>query len=169
MLSLIIAAVTIAIVVYLLVKGYYPQAALFIGGLILLTCTWVFGLGTLLPAKTTTHFGGFDVFKVFSDGFASRIGGLGLMLMAIGGFSRYMEHVGASSALFRVFEKPLKHIHNPYLLLGAAFIVEQIMVIFVPSHAGLGLLLMCNAVPDPRAFGRQPALGAWRDRLLPVP
>lgn len=28
MLSLIIAAVTIAIVVYLLVKGYYPQAAL---------------------------------------------------------------------------------------------------------------------------------------------
>jgi len=58
MLSLIIAAVTIAIVVYLLVKGYYPQAALFIGGLILLTCTWVFGLGTLLPAKTTTHFGG---------------------------------------------------------------------------------------------------------------
>ena len=32
MLSLIIAAVTIAIVVYLLVKGYYPQAALFIGG-----------------------------------------------------------------------------------------------------------------------------------------
>ena len=34
MLSLIIAAVTIAIVVYLLVKGYYPQAALFIGGLI---------------------------------------------------------------------------------------------------------------------------------------
>lgn len=80
MLSLIIAAVTIAIVVYLLVKGYYPQAALFIGGLILLTCTWVFGLGTLLPAKTTTHFGGFDVFKVFSDGFASRIGGLGLIL-----------------------------------------------------------------------------------------
>lgn len=147
MLSLIIAAVTIAIVVYLLVKGYYPQAALFIGGLILLTCTWVFGLGTLLPAKTTTHFGGFDVFKVFSDGFASRIGGLGLMLMAIGGFSRYMEHVGASSALFRVFEKPLKHIHNPYLLLGAAFIVEQIMVIFVPSHAGLGLLLMCTLYP----------------------
>ena len=75
MLSLIIAAVTIAIVVYLLVKGYYPQAALFIGGLILLTCTWVFGLGTLLPAKTTTHFGGFDVFKVFSEGFATRIGG----------------------------------------------------------------------------------------------
>ena len=147
MLSLIIAAVTIAIVVYLLVKGYYPQAALFIGGLILLTCTWVFGLGTLLPAKTTTHFGGFDVFKVFSDGFASRIGGLGLMLMAIGGFSRYMEHVGASSAFFRVFEKPLKHIHNPYLLLGAAFIVEQIMVIFVPSHAGLGLLLMCTLYP----------------------
>lgn len=169
MLSLIIATVTIAIVVYLLVKGYYPQAALFIGGLILLTCTWVFGLGTLLPAKTTTHFGGFDVFKVFSDGFASRIGGLGLMLMAIGGFSRYMEHVGASSALLPCLRETAEHIHNPYLLLGAAFIVEQIMVIFVPSHARSWSPSDVHAVPDPRAFGRQPALGAWRDRLLPVP
>ncbi|MCG5030674.1 C4-dicarboxylate transporter DcuC [Mesosutterella sp. OilRF-GAM-744-9] len=147
MLSLVIAGITLVIVVYLLVKGYYPQAALFIGGLILLTCTWIFGLGDLLPAKQTTHFGGFDIFKVFSTRFATRIGGLGLMLMAIGGFSRYMEYVGASSALFKVFEKPLKKIKNPYLLLGAAFLVEQIMVIFVPSHAGLGLLLMCTLYP----------------------
>lgn len=147
MLSLVIAGITLVIVVYLLVKGYYPQAALFIGGLILLTCTWIFGLGDLLPAKQTTHFGGFDIFKVFSTRFATRIGGLGLMLMAIGGFSRYMEYVGASSALFKVFEKPLKKIKNPYLLLGAAFLVEQVMVIFVPSHAGLGLLLMCTLYP----------------------
>lgn len=51
MLSLIIAAVTIAIVVYLLVKGYYPQAALFIGGLILLTCTWVSAWARCFPLR----------------------------------------------------------------------------------------------------------------------
>ena len=147
MVSLIIAAVVIVAVVYLLLKGYYPQAALFIGGFVLLLCTWVFDLGTLLDAKKSTHFGGFDIFKVFSDGFAGRISGLGLQLMAIGGFSRYMEHVGASSALFKVFERPLKLIKSPYILLGASFLVSQVMAIFVPSHAGLALLLMVTLYP----------------------
>ena len=114
---------------------------------LLLTCTAIFGWGDLLNAKQTTNFIGFDIFKVFSTGFSSRIAGLGLTLMAIGGFSRYMEHVGASAALFSVFEKPLKLIKSPYVLLGASFLVSQIMVIFVPSHAGLALLLMVTLYP----------------------
>lgn len=147
MAAIIVGLIVIALVVTLLLKGYYPQAILFIGGLLLLACTAIFGWGDLLNAKQTTHFSGFDIFKVFSTGFSSRIAGLGLTLMAIGGFSRYMEHVGASSALFAVFERPLKAIKSPYLLLGACFIVSQIMVIFVPSHAGLALLLMVTMYP----------------------
>lgn len=147
MLTVIIALIVIALVVTLLIKGWYPQAVLFLGGMLLLTFTWCFDWGTLLDAKKTTNFGGFDIFKVFSTGFSSRIAGLGLTLMAIGGFSRYMEHVGASSALFAVFEKPLKLIKSPYILLGAAFLVSQIMVVFVPSHAGLALLLMVTLYP----------------------
>ncbi|MCD8340063.1 MAG: C4-dicarboxylate transporter DcuC [Burkholderiales bacterium] len=147
MLSVILGIVVTALVVVLLLKGFYPQACLFIGGALLLLCTWIFGLGPLLDAKHTTNFAGFDIFKVFGDGFSTRIGGLGLQLMAIGGFSRYMEHVGASEALFRVFKKPLQAIKSPYWLLGASFIVSQIMVIFVPSHAGLALLLMVTLYP----------------------
>lgn len=139
MFAIIIGLIVIALVVTLLLKGYYPQAILFMGGVVLLTCTAIFGWGDLLNAKQTTNFIGFDIFKVFSTGFSSRIAGLGLTLMAIGGFSRYMEHVGASAALFSVFEKPLKLIKSPYVLLGASFLVSQIMVIFVPSHAGLAL------------------------------
>lgn len=147
MFAIIIGLIVIALVVTLLLKGYYPQAILFMGGVVLLTCTAIFGWGDLLNAKQTTNFIGFDIFKVFSTGFSSRIAGLGLTLMAIGGFSRYMEHVGASAALFSVFEKPLKLIKSPYVLLGASFLVSQIMVIFVPSHAGLALLLMVTLYP----------------------
>lgn len=147
MLTIIVALAVIALVVTLLIKGWYPQAVLFLGGLLLLTCTVLFGWGDLLNAKQTTNFLGFDIFKVFSTGFSGRIAGLGLTLMAIGGFSRYMEHVGASSALFAVFEKPLKLIKSPYILLGASFLVSQIMVVFVPSHAGLALLLMVTLYP----------------------
>lgn len=95
MFAIIIGLIVIALVVTLLLKGYYPQAILFMGGVLLLTCTAIFGWGDLLNAKQTTNFIGFDIFKVFSTGFSSRIAGLGLTLMAIGGFSRYMEHVGA--------------------------------------------------------------------------
>ncbi len=78
---------------------------------------------------------------------SSRLAGLGLTLMAIAGFSRYMEHVGASRALFAIFEKPLKTIKSPYLLLVISFLVTQVLVIFIPSHAGLGMLLMVTMYP----------------------
>lgn len=170
MFAIIIGLIVIALVVTLLLKGYYPQAILFMGGVVLLTCTAIFGWGDLLNAKQTTNFIGFDIFKVFSTGFSSRIAGLGLTLMAIGGFSRYMEHVGASAALFSVFEKPLKLIKSPYVLLGASFLVSQIMVIFVPSHAGLRSCTAADghAIPNPHSLRRESYVCPRRDRLRAV-
>lgn len=147
MIGIVCSLLVLALIVYLLAKGYTPQAVLFLGGFILLACTAIFNIGPLLNAKQTTNFIGFDIFKVFTQGFSTRIAGLGLTLMTIGGFSRYMEHVGASRALFAVFERPLKAIDSPYALLAASFLVSQVLVIFIPSHAGLGLLLMVTLYP----------------------
>lgn len=147
MTGIICSILVIGLVGYLLGKKYNPQATLFLGGFILLVCTVVFGLGPLLSEKATTNFVGFDIIKTFTQGFSTRIAGLGFMLMAIGGFSRYMEHVGASKALFSVFEKLLLSINSPYLLLAVSFLVSQMLVIFIPSHAGLGLLLMVTLYP----------------------
>ena len=38
MFAIIIGLIVIALVVTLLLKGYYPQAILFMGGVVLLTC-----------------------------------------------------------------------------------------------------------------------------------
>ena len=56
MFAIIIGLIVIALVVTLLLKGYYPQAILFMGGVVLLTCTAIFGWGDLLNAKQTTNF-----------------------------------------------------------------------------------------------------------------
>lgn len=45
MFAIIIGLIVIALVVTLLLKGYYPQAILFMGGVVLLTCTAIFGWG----------------------------------------------------------------------------------------------------------------------------
>lgn len=147
MLGVILAGLVTALVIFMLAKGYKPQPVLLLGGLLLMGLTIAFDLGTLLPEKTTTNFEFFDIFKVFSDILSSRMAGLGLTLMAIAGFSRYMDHVGASKSLFAVFEKPLKSVRSPYLLLVVAFLVTHMLVIFIPSHAGLGMLLMVTMYP----------------------
>lgn len=147
MTGLIIAALVTALVVYLLAWGYKPQPVLLLGGLLLLLLTASLDLNSLLPENKTTHFKYFDIFQIFTDIMSSRLAGLGLTLMAIAGFSRYMEHVGASRALFAIFEKPLKTIKSPYLLLVISFLVTQVLVIFIPSHAGLGMLLMVTMYP----------------------
>jgi DcuC family C4-dicarboxylate transporter len=104
-------------------------------------------MGPLLPGKETTGLIWFDPFEIIKNLMSSRTGGLGMMLMVIGGFGRYMEHVGASKALYALVASPLKLIRSPYVLLVLSFIVTQILVVFIPSHGGLAMLLMVTMYP----------------------
>ena len=54
MFAIIIGLIVIALVVTLLLKGYYPQAILFMGGVVLSHAQLSFGWGDLLNAKQTT-------------------------------------------------------------------------------------------------------------------
>lgn len=52
MFAIIIGLIVIALVVTLLLKGYYPQAILFMGGVLLLTCTAYLRLGRSAQCQT---------------------------------------------------------------------------------------------------------------------
>lgn len=151
MLGLILALVAIGCVVFMLAKKYSPQSALMMGGMILLFFTVTLNLGQhdgqILADNKTTHSSYLDIFQLLTNLFSSRLAGLGLTLMSIAGFSRYMDHINASRALFAIFEKPLNSVKSPYMLLVVSFLVTQILVIFIPSHAGLGMLLMVTMYP----------------------
>lgn len=148
MLSLIIAGLVIAWVGYMIVKKYFPQTILIIAGIVLLAAAAIMGVkGGLLAGKASTGSIWLDVIQTFTSIAQSRVGGLGLMIMSIAGFSAYMDYVGASRALFAIVGSPLKKIKSPYVLLVLAFYVSQILVLFIPSHAGLGLLLMVTMYP----------------------
>lgn len=154
--SIIITLLVLAGIIYFLAKQYKATPVLLFAGFALLACTVIFGLGWGIPFKPpedpsksafTTGALWLDIFEVFKDKMSDTLKGLGLTLMAIAGFASYMEHVKASPALFAVFEKPLSKVKSPYLLLVFAFIVTQILVLFIPSHAGLGVLLMVTMYP----------------------
>ena len=147
MLGLIIALAVIAFLVFMLYKKVNAHAALLISGLLLLSLAAIFGIGEIIDPKKSLNFAFFDLFEVINQKMSSTLAGLGLTLMCIAGFSAYMDHVGASYSLFKVFEKPLQKVKNPYVLLVVSYFVVQIIVLFIPSHAGLALLLMVTLYP----------------------
>lgn len=145
--SMIITLLVVAWVIYMIVKKFYPQAVLLTAGIILLFATYCFGTSPILSAKQSSGGAFLDIFQTISTLLSTRVAGLGLTIMSIAGFSKYMEYIGASKSLFAVVASPLKQIKSPYLLLVLAFFVSQFLVVFIPSHAGLALLLMVTMYP----------------------
>lgn len=146
MLSLGIALLTTIVVAWLIVKRMKPQAVLFAGGFFLLAVAILMGV-PLLDAKKSTGLVWFDIFKFVEDTFSTRAAGIGLMIMTVGGFAKYMDYIGASRSLVHLASKPLSLIRSPYLLLAVSYIIGQLLNIVIPSAAGLCVLLMATMYP----------------------
>lgn len=132
---------------YLITKKYKPQPVLFMAGLILMACAVAFGLGKILPAKEATGLVFFDMFEFIKKTFSSRAAGLGLNIMAVGGFARYMDHIGASKVLVHLTIKPLKALRAPYLVMAASWVAGMFLGLFINSASGLAMLLMVTMFP----------------------
>lgn len=145
--SIIFTLLVIAWVGYMIVKKHYPQAVLLIAGMALLAWAVLVNGSGILGAKATTNSPFMDIFQTVQSIMSSRIAGLGLTIMSIAGFAKYMEYLGASKALFSVVSTPIKKVNSPYILLVLTFYMSQFLVLFIPSHAGLAMLLMVTMYP----------------------
>ncbi len=143
----IIAVVFIVLVAILLIKKFYPHAVLLFAGLAMLVVSYY--LNYPVPALTEpTGFFGFDLFRYISDSFAETNAGVGLMIMAIGGFVAYIDKIGASKSLVYIALKPLSLFKKrPYIAASLVIPIGQILFVCIPSAAGLGLLLMASVFP----------------------
>jgi len=94
-----------------------------------------------------------DVFDQIRATFGHLGAELGLIIMAVGGFSLAMEKVGASEALVNIATKPLAKINKPYLVLACTYILAQCLCLIIPSAAGLAMLLMVTVYPLLRSLG----------------
>ncbi|ENM5741030.1 C4-dicarboxylate transporter DcuC [Vibrio metoecus] len=101
-----------------------------------------------------------DFFEVIHLIASSTLAKLGLIIMAVGGFSKYMSHIGAANAMVQIATKPLSYIKNPYLVLAMAYITGQLINIFIPSATGLSLLLLVAMYPVLVGVGCNPAAAA---------
>jgi DcuC family C4-dicarboxylate transporter len=143
----ILSLVFVVITATLLLRKYNPHAVLLVSGLIMLVISQVFNFN-MPELKEPTGFSGFDLFRYIKESFSKTNAGVGLMIMAIGGFVAYIKKIGASDTLVYVAMKPLKLFKKqPYLAASMVIPIGQVLFTAIPSAAGLSLLLMASLFP----------------------
>lgn len=153
MLGIIISIVVLGIMGYLILGKFKAQVVLTTAGILLMVCGVYLGYGTIFAPDKSSGFVLIDVFEKIRQLLTTRAGGLGLSIMAVGGYARYMEKMGASRAMVSLLSRPLKLIKSPYLILSITYIIGQIMAQFITSASGLGMLLMVTLYPTLVALG----------------
>lgn len=147
-----VSVVTVALIARGIIADIYPQALVLVGGTVLLLLTAFLFPGTeLVKVSTGSRF--VDVFANIGTVFSSNLTSLGLIIMVIAGFSRYMQEIGASQKLVEITVKPMGMLKSRYILLGCCFILIQLLAMFLTSPAGLSLLLMSTLYPILRSVG----------------
>jgi len=143
----IISLLFLVVVARLLLKKVYPHAVLLAAGLLMLALA--FFLKFEMPGlEDPTGFKGFDLFRYIKESFSKIDAGVGLMIMAIGGFVAYIDHIGASTRLVNAAMKPLSVLKkHPHITAVCVIPIGQILFICIPSAAGLSLLLMASVFP----------------------
>ena len=147
MLGIFLVVASVILAAYLVIKRYYAPWALLMVGLLLLICVSIISGTPLVTGKKATHSAVFDIVQVFTNLLQSRTAGIGMNIICVGGFAYYMDKSGATKALVNICIKPLSYIHAPYVLLGVANLVGQLLNVFIPSAVGLGMLLMVTIYP----------------------
>lgn len=147
MLGPILSLLCILVVARLLLRNYHPQAVLLLAGLLMLLLAHVLQLSSITLQKPT-GFVVFDWFAAIKESFSKMNAGVGLMIMAIGGFVAYMDKIGASDVLVFWAMKPLGLFKKqPYIAASLVIPIGQVLFVAIPSAAGLGLLLMASLYP----------------------
>ncbi|MBP2657351.1 MAG: dcuD 3 [Firmicutes bacterium] len=145
----VLAAILVIVVIgWLVIKKYKPQTVLLLGGLILMLLAYVMGYTMkFVPDKQSTGFFFFDMFEYVNQLTTKDVAGLGLMIMSVTGFAKYMDHIGASSTLVHLAMKPLGRFNAPYIVMSLSFLLCMFMALFIPSASGLAMLMMVTVFP----------------------
>lgn len=145
--GIVISAIITFWVGYLIYKKYKPQPVLFMGGIIMMYIAAMLGYSQILGAKATTGSVIFDAFEFIRTTFSSNVGKLGLNIMSVGAFAKYMDKIGASRSLVRLTIKPLMALKSPYLVMSGTWIIGMLIGLCINSASGLAMLLMVTMFP----------------------
>ena len=98
MFGIIISVIVLLTMGYLILKNYKPQVVLAAAGIFLMICGVWLGYGALVASDKSSGYLLVDIYNEILRMLSNRAAGLGLSIMAVGGYARYMDRMGASRA-----------------------------------------------------------------------
>lgn len=153
MLYFTISIAIIVITAIALYRKLNPQGILITAGLAMCIIS-LFALGNSIELKHPTGNAGFDIIKLMDETFVNNISRAGLMIMTIGGYVAFMNHIEATQTLVRLSMKPLSFMRRfPMLAAVLTIPIGQMLFITTPSATGLGLLLVASIYPILTSLG----------------
>ena len=153
MLYFTISIAIIVITAIALYRKLNPQGILITAGLAMCIIS-LFALGNPIELKHPTGNAGFDIIKLIDETFVNNISRAGLMIMTIGGYVAFMNHIEATQTLVRLSMKPLSFMRRfPMLAAVLTIPIGQMLFITTPSATGLGLLLVASIYPILTSLG----------------
>lgn len=149
MTGFIIGIIVTILAAWLIIKNYQPQSVLLLAGLSLLLMTACFfpEQSLLYGHAKSVGWTGADIFAFVKNSLATQVAGIGLIIMAAGGFADYMDHIKASNAMVNLCIRPLQLIKAPYFILAVGYILSQLLHVAISSAAGLAMLLLVTFFP----------------------
>ena len=155
------AVIVTCIAGWALIKRYQTHMVLLFAGLAIFLVAIAMGETSFLPKGVKpSGFVGFDIFALLKSIGTKQAAGTGFLIMTAGGFAAYMDKIGAARALVNVAVKPLSMLKAPYLVLVGGYLMGQILVLVIPSAAGLAMLLLVALFPILRGVGVSAASAA---------
>lgn len=156
MLGMLVALIVTVGTGCMIFKKYRAQTVLILGGIIMMFFALGLGTGDIIKAKQSTGSAFFNVFEFMRVTFSSRVAGLGLTIMTVAGFAKYMDKIEASKVLVFLAAKPLAKLKAPYVVMALTYVLGQFLALFITSASGLGLLLMVTIYPVLIGLGVSP-------------
>lgn len=141
------AIVSVAVVIFMLIKKMDIKITLFIIGIVLMyigmACGNTIGGGNF----TSTGMVWLDPLKAIADQFKSTISSSGFIILILGGYSAYMSSIKANNVTVSVLTKPIGKIKSVYILVPAVFLIGNLLSLVVPSASNLAIILLATLYP----------------------
>ncbi|MBS6397680.1 MAG: C4-dicarboxylate transporter DcuC [Clostridiales bacterium] len=141
------AIIAVLVVVVMLIKKMDIKITLFLMGVVLMFVGA--GIGNPIGGEEFASTGTMllDPLKVIADQFKSTISAAGFIILILGGYSAYMNHIKANNVTVSVLTKPIAKIKSVYILVPFVFLLGNLLSLVVPSASNLAIILLATLYP----------------------
>ena len=151
LLTCFVGILAVGILVYMLLKKNDIKMTLLILGVVLMYIALL--MGRKLEISETTGALLLDPFQVIVDQFTNTLVGPGFVILILGGYSAYMNHIGANKVTVQALTKPIAKIKSIYILIPIVFLIGNLLSLVIPSASNLAIILLATLYPVLRTAG----------------